>query len=227
LKENCYYYRYKIIFALLFFSALCLPAQEIRTAENFFDEVAEVYGEIRDYIAAVTIIQEKETMSGTLYYKTPNLLRIDFTSPAEQVLVTDGTKLTVYIPLYRVVMSQSLRKRSAASLATKQGLAMLKRNYSIAYLEGPDKVPLDGPNSAPVTKLKLTWRTNTEGFREMILSINSHNMICRIDAVTVGYQKIQFDFEDIRINQNIPDARFKYDAPASANVQDNFLFEPE
>ena len=166
-------------------------------------------------------------MTGMLYYKTPNLLRIDFTSPEEQVMVTDGSKLTVYIPLYRVVMSQTLKRRSAASIATKQGLAMLKRNYSIAFLEGPGKVPLDTSYSEMVTKLKLTWRINSEGFREMILSVNNQNMICRIEAVTVGYQKIQMSFEDIRTNQNIPDARFKYDAPASANVQENFLFEPE
>jgi outer membrane lipoprotein-sorting protein len=215
---------------LLFFSVLRLTAQDIMTAENFFDQMSEIYGEVRDYIAKVTIIQEKETMGGVLYYKTPNLLRIDFTSPAEQVLVTDGSKLTVYIPLYRVVMSQALRQRSAAalnSMASKQGLVILKRNYSIAYLEGPGRVPLEPSSPVMVTKLKLTWRTNSEGFREMILSVNSQNMICRIDAITVGYQKIQFNLEDIRINQNIPDARFKYDPPASANVQENFLFEPE
>ena len=227
MKKDLYRYKYRVLAALLFFSTLALPAQDITTAENFFDQVADVYGEIRDYIAKVTITQEKDTMSGMLYYKTPNLLRIDFTSPAEQVLVTDGTKLTVYIPSYRVVMSQALRRRSAASLATKQGLVMLRRNYSIAFLEGPNRVPLDGPSSIPVTKLKLTWRTSSEGFREMVLAINSQNMICRIDAVTIGYQKIQFNFEDIRINQNIPDARFRYDAPGTANVQENFLFEPD
>ena len=213
--------------ALVLFCSATGSAQEIQTAENFFDLVSEAYGDIRDYIAKVSITQEKETMTGALYYKTPNLLRIDFTSPEEQVMVTDGSKLTVYIPLYRVVMSQTLKRRSAASLATKQGLAMLKRNYSIAYLEGPGKVPLEGSPSIMVTKLKLTWRMNSEGFREMILSVNNQNMICRIDAITVGYQKIQLNFEDIRVNQNIPDARFKYDAPASANVQENFLFEAE
>jgi outer membrane lipoprotein-sorting protein len=214
------------IFAL----TLPLAAQEILTAENFFDQVSEVYGEVRDYIAKATIVQEKEVMSGTLYYKSPNLLRIDFTSPAEQVLVTDGSRLTVYIPLYRVVMSQALRRRPAGalpSMVSKQGLALLKRNYYMAFLEGPGKVPLDPGSSLMVTKLKLTWRTNSEGFREMVLSVNSQNMICRIDAVTVGYQKIQFSFEDIKVNQNIPDARFKYDPPASANVQENFLFEPD
>ncbi|MDR1316476.1 MAG: outer-membrane lipoprotein carrier protein LolA [Spirochaetales bacterium] len=215
---------------IFLFFALPLVAQEILTAENFFDQVSQTYAEVRDYIARATITQEKEAMSGTLYYKSPNLLRIDFTSPAEQVLVTDGSKLTVYIPLYRVIMSQALRRRSAGaipSIASKQGLTLLKRNYSMAFLEGPGRVPLDPDSSLMVTKLKLTWRTNSEGFREMILSVNSQNMICRIDAVTVGYQKIQFNFDDIRINQNIPDARFKYDPPASANVQENFLFEPE
>jgi outer membrane lipoprotein-sorting protein len=204
-----------------------LPAQEILTAENFFDQMSEAYGEFRDYIAKVSLIQEKETMAGSLYYKTPNLLRIDFTSPAEQVIVTDGSRLIVYIPLYRVVMSQTLKRRSAASLATRQGLIMLRRNYSIAYLEGPGRVPLDPASSLLVTKLKLTWHSSSEGFRELILSVNSQKMICRIEAITVGYQKIQFNFEDIRINQNIPEARFKYDPPASANVQENFLFEPE
>jgi outer membrane lipoprotein-sorting protein len=211
----------------MFFPVLLLPAQDIMTAENFFDQMAAVYGEIRDYIAKVTITQERETMSGVLYYKAPDFLRIDFSSPAEQVLVTDGAKLTVYIPQYRVIMSQALRRRSINNLASGPGLAIMKRNYYIAYLEGPAKVPLDSSSPVLVTKLKLTWRINSEGFREMVLSINSQNMICRIEAVTVGYQKIQFNLEDIRINQNIPDARFKYDPPASANVQENFLFEPE
>jgi outer membrane lipoprotein-sorting protein len=200
------------------------------TAEDFFDRISEKYGEIKDYIAAVSITLEKDVMEGTLYYKNPNLLRIDFSTPAEQVLVTDGTRLTVYIPQYRVVMSQTLKKRSSAAvaaMASRQGLLLLKRNYGIAFLEGPGTVPLDSKSNEPVTKLNLTWRTSAEGFRELILSINSKGLIRRIDAVTVGYQKIQFDFRDIRINQNIPDARFKYEPPASANVFENFLFEPE
>jgi outer membrane lipoprotein-sorting protein len=225
------------IVRLFFFSLLTsvslaapLSSQEIQTAENFFDTISEKYGEVKDYIAGIRITLEKEAMEGTLYYKNPNLLRIDFSAPAEQVMVTDGEKLTVYIPQYRVIMSQALKKRSSASvaaMASRQGLLLLKRNYAIAYLEGPSPVPLDDKSDERVTKLKLTWRTNAEGFRELVLSINARGLIRRIDAVTVGYQNIQFDFADIRVNQNIPDARFKYDPPASANVLENFLFEPE
>ena len=205
-------------------------AQEIQTAENFFDRMSDTYGDVKDYLANLTITLEKENMEGSLYYKSPNLLRIDFSQPAEQVLVTDGTKLTVYIPQYRVIMSQTLKKRSSAAIAamaSRQGLLLLKRNYGIAFLEGPNQVPLDAKNDERVTKLKLTWRSSDEGFRELVLSVNTKGLIRRIDAITVGYQKIQFDFKDIKINQNIPAARFKYDPPASANVLENFLFEPE
>jgi outer membrane lipoprotein-sorting protein len=216
--------------ALLLFCAGPLAGQEIMTAENFFDQVSRRYGEVRDYIARLTIVQEKETSGGTLYYKSPNLLRIDYSNPADQVLVTDGAKLTIYLPQYRVVMIQPMRQRSAAALsdmASRQGLLILRRNYSIAYLEGPGRVPLDSGSPEMVTKLKLTWRASSEGFRELILSINAQNMIRRIDAVSLGYQKIQFNFENIQVNQNIPDARFRYDPPPSANVQENFLYEPE
>jgi hypothetical protein len=76
-------------------------------------------------------------MEGVLFYKKPNLLRINFTKPADQVLVVDGEKLVLYIPELRVIMEQRLKKRSSAgvaSLASAQGLNLLKKRYSISYL---------------------------------------------------------------------------------------------
>lgn len=204
--------------------------QDIFTAENFFDRISATYGEVKDYIAQVSVTVEKEVMEGTLFYKIPNLLRIDFSNPEDQVLVTDGKKLTLYIPQYRVVMSQTLKRRSSAAIAamaSRQGLLLLKRNYSIAYLQSPSPVPLDEKSKEMVTKLKLSWKSSDEGFRELILSVNSEGLIRRIEGITVGYQKIVFDFRNIRLNQNIPESRFRYDPPASANVIENFLFDPE
>ncbi len=222
--------RFILVGWILFLVSTSLGGQEILTAEIFFDRISNTYGEVKDYIAQVTITVEKDVMEGTLYYKTPNLLRIDFSVPAEQVLVTDGKKLTIYIPQYRVVMAQTLKRRSAAaiaSMASRQGLILLKRNYSIAYLNSPNPVPLDDKSKEMVTKLRLSWKSSDEGFRELVLSVNADGIIRRIEGVTVGYQKIVFDFKNIRINENIPEGRFRYDPPASANVVENFLFDPE
>jgi len=227
---------YSAIF-LLVFSAVFSFAQEaetqerIITANDYLNTVAAAYAEITDYEAKVTITKEKEVMTGVLYYKNPSLLRINFEQPEDQVLVVDKEKLVIHIPKYRVTMSQKLKKGAGitggAVLAGSEGLKLLKRNYTVAYLESPDYVPLDEGSEDLVIKLKFEWRSSDEGFRQIILSVDQNNLIRRLIGVTSDYAEIRFDFADIKTNQSIPDTRFEYDSPASANTFENFLFEAE
>ena len=219
-----------MVTVLLIFVSPLLVSQEILTAETYFDSISEIYGDIEDYQADITITQGEDVMGGVIFYKRPNLLRINFTEPEEQVLAGDGQSLTIFIPKYSVIMHQKLKKRSSSTIATMasgQGLQLLKRNYSVAYLFSPDVVDLEEEDMEQVIKLKLDWRSTDEGFRQIVMSIGENGLIRRIIGVTVDYENIQFDFENILVNQNIPEARFQYDSPASANVFENFLFEPE
>lgn len=225
--------RYKILFTAVLLGMVlsgAASAQEILTANDYFDSISQRYGRVDDYQAGLTITRGESVMMGTVFYKNPNLLRIDFSEPEEQVLALDGELLTVYIPEHSVIMQQNIERRSSAaiaSMASSQGLVLLKRNYSIAYLSGPEPVPIDEESNERVTRLKLERRTNDEGFRQLEMSVGENGLIRRIVGLTVGYEKIQFDFSNIIINQNIPDARFQYESPASANVFNNFLFDPE
>ena len=79
----------------------------------------------------------------------------------------------------------------------------------------------------PAEKLKLEWKTIDEGFRQLVLSINDDLMIRRISGVTSSFQEVQLDFEEIIVNQNLPEGKFRYDSPPSANVINNFIFVPE
>jgi outer membrane lipoprotein-sorting protein len=207
-----------------------VSAQEIQTAENYFDEVSARYGKIQDYTARITITQGESVMSGILYYKNPNLLRIDFNDPEDQVLVTNGSELTVYIPRYEVILVQRLRRRSQAaiaSMASEQGLNLLKKNYGVAYLSGPGLVPLEEGSEEQVRKLKLESRSTAEGFRQIVLAVGRTGLIRRITGVTIGYEEFVLNLTDIVVNQNIPDTRFEYDSPPYANVYNDFLFEAE
>ena len=213
---------------------ICIPGiifgQEILTAENYFDEVSFRYGKIRDYTATISITQGETVMTGKLYYKSPNLLRIDFTDPEDQVLVTNGTELTIYIPKYEVILVQKLRRRSQAALAnmaSEQGLHLLKKNYGVAYLSGPDFIPLEEGSEEMVRQLKLESRSTAEGFRQIVLAVGRTGLIRRITGVTIGYEEFVLDLLDIIVNQNIPDTRFEYDSPPYANVYNDFLFEAE
>lgn len=231
MNKLIYVKKFYIFICLIIFPVLFSAAQErIVTANEYLNFVSAQYGSIEDYEAKVTITKGKEKMSGIIYYKTPSLLRINFDNPKEQVLVVDKEKLVIYIPKYRVIMQQKLKKKggvSGAGMASREGLRILKRNYIVSYLESPDFMPLDEGSTEMVKKLKFVWRTADEGFRQLIMSVGEDNLIRRMVCVTADYTEMQFDFTDIKTNEGIPDTRFEYDSPASANVFENFLFEAE
>lgn len=216
-----------IISAFIFSSVM---AQDILTAAQFFDSISDKYSTVEDYEARISIRAGDAFMEGILFYKSPNLLRINFSEPEEQVISVHNDILTLHIPDQNVIMEQKLQKHSNASLAvmaSKKGLDLLKRGYSVAFLKGPELVALEEGSSELVRKLNLVWRKTDEGYRQIVMSVGEKGMIRRMKGLTINYETFQFDFTEIRINQNIPEVRFEYEAPPSAYVMNNFLFEPE
>jgi len=221
----------KYLFFILLPLMLVAPAnaQEIITAERYLETVSERYGGIRDYEARIVIRSGNSEMQGNVSYLSPSFLRIDFTRPAEQVIVFNGELLTVYLPEYRAVLNQSItpsrRPSAGASMASSQGLNLLKRNYVASFVTGPNPVRLDENSQEDVVKLRLARRSISEGFREIILSVSpSSKLIRRIEGLTIAGVNVRFDFTNIRTNVGIPELRFVYDSPGSAYMYNNFLF---
>lgn len=224
----------KALLVLLITGNLLIPAfsQEIITADKYLESVADRYGGIKDYEAHVVIRSDSTDMFGNLSFLDPCFLRIDFTDPPEQVMVFNGELLTVYIPRFRAVLNQAVTpvRRSStpaggASMASAQGLQLLRRGYVPSFVTGPDPVPLDDRTRDLVVKLRLTRRLSSEGFREIILSIDPESrLIRRLEGRTIADALVRFDFTNIRTNLGIPEQRFIYDSPASANLYNNFLF---
>lgn len=219
-----------LLITLFLFLADLTFGQEILTASQFFDSISSGYGTVKDYTARLSITAKDTEMEGTLFYRSPNLLRINFSNPKDQVINVDGETLTIYIPDQNVVMVQQLKKHNDASLAVmanEKGLQLLKKGYSVAYLKGPEPIPLDEGSKEMVVKLNLVWRGTDEGYRQIIMSVTEDGLIRRMKGITINYETFQYDFTEVRINQDLPDTRFKYDPPPSAYMMKNFLFEPE
>lgn len=203
-------------------------AQDILTADKFFKDVSARYAAIKDYEALVAVEAGKQTMSGTVIYKAPSLMRMDFTEPASQVIVYDGQNLVVYVPEFRAVLSQQTGTANPAAAATGEGLRMLGRNYSVAFETGPTPVPLPGAESESVVRLILSRLTVAEGFRTITLSIDpTRLLIRRMEGITLAGDLISYDFTQIVLDQDIPATKFIYDSPASANMYNNFLFSSD
>lgn len=202
-------------------------AQSITTASAYFKTISEYYATLKDYEADFDIRADKKDMSGKVSYKKPDLLRMDFTFPAEQVIVFNGDMLTVYLPDASAVLQQSVKSDggNAASLNTAQGLSLLSRYYVVAYETGQDPVPLEEGSSERVVKLVLSRRNSSEAFRYIKLAINAETkLIRRVEAVTSRGESFVFNFTGYKLNSDISDQRFIYDPPSSANNYNNFLF---
>jgi len=213
------------IFFILIFQLTILYGQEIITAQRHMELVSGYYAGIRDFEASVTIRSGNSNMAGRISYLAPSFIRIDFTQPSGQVIVFNSEALTIYVPDMRAVLSQPLaRGRRASGGTAGAGLTLLRNNYVASFLESPYPVPLEGSGER-VIKLRLTRRSNAEGFREIILSINPETrLIRRMEGRTLADTEVTFNFSNIRINQGIPEQRFIYDPPSGANMYHNFLF---
>jgi len=221
------YFRHTALIVLMVCAGV-LSAQE--TASRYFERVSERYESINDYSADLKITKGEEIQTATVMYKTPNRLRLDFVEPDGMVMAVDGEQLQVWVPEYSVTFSQPLRRESQAQMATlasSSGLELMKRYYTIAYASSPGPVPLDPGSSEQVVKLRLVWKSNNEGFRELELAIDSDLRIRRVTGITTGSETLVFDFTNMVLNQGIPDTRFQYESPPTGNTIENFLFDPE
>jgi outer membrane lipoprotein-sorting protein len=220
-----------IALCLLLATAPLAAAQEIITASQYFDQVAERYSKVEDYQAKIAISTGKDVMVGTIAFKAPSLLRVDFADPPDQVISFDGQTLTVYIPSYHAILSQSAAGKAgagAASLASREGLKMMKRNYGVAFEKDPTPVPLEDSGGEKAVVLVLTRSTVAEGFKTIKLYVAPDTkLIRRMEGWTLSGDRLRFDFTGIATNTGIPASRFLYDSPASANVYNNFLFKTE
>jgi outer membrane lipoprotein-sorting protein len=202
--------------------------QEIITGIKYLEMVSDTYGVIKDYEANIVIRSGNSEMTGKVSHLTPSFLLIEFSSPADQVIVFNGDLLTIYLPEYRAVLNQNINKsrRSVGQFASAQGLIMLRRGYVPSFVTGPNPEPLDANSKERVVKLRLTRSSVSEGFREIILNIDPDSkLIRRIEGQPITGSTVRFDFTNIKINQGIPEQRFIYDSPASANMYNNFLFK--
>jgi outer membrane lipoprotein-sorting protein len=209
---------------LVLFCGLSLSAQEIMTAGRYLEQVSERYSSIKTYTARISILSGGTRMEGTVYAWMPNFLRVDFTSPAGQVILFDGESLMIFLPGERAVLNQATAGQGGANLATVRGLNLLRRNYVPAFVVGPAPVPIESGSGEMVIKLKLARRSSGEGFTEIIMDISPDSkLIRRITGKTITDVTVRFDFSNVSLNTGIPERLFVFQSPPASNMYNNFL----
>ncbi|MCF0242709.1 MAG: outer membrane lipoprotein carrier protein LolA [Treponema sp.] len=215
-----------LIFGLFMAGCTFGFAQNITTASAYFKTVSDFYAGLKSYEAEFEITMSVTETSGHLSFKAPDLLRLDFTNPEEQVIVFSSNLLTIYLPGSAAVLQQQVSSDSnVGTMATAKGLELMNRYYTVAYEIGQEPVPFEDDPEEKVMKLILYKRSTAEAFKNIKLSISATtNLIKKIEATTNNGEVFVMNFFDYKLNPEISDQRFLYDAPSSANTYNNFLF---
>lgn len=162
----------------------------------------------------VTTDQEGEVVeenTGTFAIKRPGLLRWHIEKPFEQLLVSNGEVLWVYDPdLEQVTINwvdEQMQQNSTLLLSSD--LEKIRANYRADEVttEGDSKtftlIPLDQGNA--FERLELQFQGDRMKGWELYTELG---------------EKSTFTFEDLKVNEEIPDERFRFEPPPGVDVLD-------
>ena len=91
-----------------------------------------------DQISYYHIMNKHINFKGKLYYKRPDLVRMDVYKPQRQVIIMEGTKVVIYLPEEKNIIVQDVPKELAYQniLAFFAGLASIEKVYDVKEKQG-------------------------------------------------------------------------------------------
>ncbi len=182
---------------------------------------ADAVGALRDFVQNVQsgrggFIQvvtspdgaKKKTSTGSFEFLRPNRFRFDYSKPYEQQIVADGAKVWFFdVDLNQVTMRALDQALGSTPVALLAG-GSIERDFTLQ--NEPDQGGLQWVLANPKAKDSGSIRTLRVGFKGRDLAAFE---------ITDGFgQRSRLDFSRFEAQAAIAPARFKFSAPAGADV---------
>ncbi len=228
--------RIPVLAGLLFLFPVVLvdanPPHNWHSHADVVRKVTSVYRKLKSYRAEFVIQTPKKTMRGTASYLKPGKVRFDFSSPAGDMLLSDGKVLWIVISRLNVIGRQDLAldtrdENGNRIFAVMPGAGVdrlfRKYHYRFAGLEQPRK--LDGKE---YFVLELEQKEKIGGYTHMTLYINSQSyLIEKAEAVDSLDGKTMIQFRNIRPDVALDGKLFQYRPPDTRPIVYNPLVSEE
>jgi outer membrane lipoprotein-sorting protein len=216
---------------LLSLLATALFAQEtedidslnIVSVNDVKDLMAESFAGIDDYVADIEWDNGNANYNGTIYYKRANKILIEFEEPQDQVIVTNGAFLYIYIPYLKVVVQQSLGEETESELLTttsEAGLTKLFDEYAFSFYDSSSLQPF---RNTMAYHLKLDQKRPRVGFSKMDIWVSRNGFILQSNGTSPNGLNVGLTFSNIRLNTELPDYIFEFEVPADAQIIRNII----
>lgn len=198
-------------------------AFQITSVNDVKTLMERAFDSMQDYTARITWVNGNAEYHGTIRYKKANRFLIEFEEPKDQVIVSNGEFLYIYIPYLRVVIQQSLTEATESSIlatTSQAGYAKLFDEYSFSFSGSSGLQSFQGTRAY---HLKLYQKRARVGFKSMDLWISEDGYILQSNGVSPSGIEVSLAFSDIRVNRELPDYIFEFQVPADAQIMRNTI----
>ncbi len=216
MKPQTRFRRITLALAILLATSSVAALPNIHTLAQAVDEH---YNHLRSLQAEFTEIYQGSGMerveSGTLWLKKPGKMRWEYRSPEEKLFVGDGKDAWLYLPAEKQVRKSSMRNLDdlRSPLAFLLGKSKLEKELNVLSF-APDVQAWKAEDSM----LRGVPRGLEDRVSQVLLEITPDHQIVRILIHGLDDSITEYRFKDLKENLELPDAKFRFSAPAGSEV---------
>ncbi|MHC4196307.1 MAG: LolA family protein [Planctomycetota bacterium] len=175
------------------------------------------------YTRIIFLLDEEEVAEGTLRYKIPRKLRLEFEPPRDEIDVSDGKYFWIYKPGEKQVEQYRLAEGETTELnffefGYEGSVEKARKNYIIEMVPNSDAEADD----ESIYVLKLTPKPSMENpqYNEIMLWVDDGIWLpVRMDLYESDGEVInRIELWDIKINEAVDDDVFEFKVPPGVEV---------
>ena len=185
--------------------------------------MSERFESINDYTADFDWVNGDVHYFGKIKYKKPDRILLDFEEPADQLIVSNGHLLYIYIPYLKVVVQQLLTEDTESAILTttsEAGLSKLFDEYSFSFYNTSILQPF---RNTQAYHFRLHQKTPKVGFKEIYLWVSAEGLILQSNGNSPNGRNVSLIFSNIQLNTELPDYIFDFEVPADAQIIRNII----
>jgi outer membrane lipoprotein carrier protein len=215
-----------LLFAIVFAGAAAAPPPAARDGsldlQTVIDRMQKRYDQAKDYRARFSqdysraVIGRSTLSTGTVAFKKPGRMRWDYDKPEPRVFVSDGQVLWLFEPSEKQAFKQDLkRSQLPAALAFLMGKGKISDEFEVSFATDA-KVGRPGDY-----RLALSPKQPQSTYKAILFVVDPKEFLVR-ESVLVDSQgnTNHFVFEDLKVNDKVPDSLFKWAPPSGVRVVD-------
>jgi outer membrane lipoprotein carrier protein len=217
---------HKLIAAFALAAATFAPpasAQQAQTTPDVATAVANVQGFYNRTNTFSADFQQQylahaynttKTSSGHVIFSKPGKMDWEYTDPAGQRIVSDGTTLRVYQPAEKQMYEQTVNQSQyPAALSFLTGQGSLDSNFTFQVLPGAQLQYTGG------YVLVGTPKTATPAYTKVLFYVDQGtSQVLRVLILDGQQNRNRFDFTNAQVNATIDASKFTFNPPAGTTI---------